>query len=126
VSTGGVDALRFKPHLALAIKEEIRGVALPVAAFHHDRARAEREDLARRGADVVIGAQRMAHEHLGLGQVWGDDRGERQQLLDERADRILAQQAIAALGDHHRIDDEYRPKPPAPHAIGDRADDRRA
>jgi hypothetical protein len=44
-----------------------------------------------------------AGQHRSLGSVGRDDRGQRQEQLDQRPDRLRAQQGVAALGDHHRI-----------------------
>ena len=48
-----------------------------------------------------------------------DDRGQRQQPLDQRLARLVVEQDGAALGDHHRVDDDRRladagraPRPP--------------
>ena len=45
-------------------------------------------------------------QHGRLGRVRSDDGRERQQQLAQGPDRVFAEQAIAALGDHHRIHHE--------------------
>ena len=67
-----------------------------------DRARAERVQAA----SELLAGRRAAGESLRLAQVGGDHRREREQLLDQRRDRVLAQQARTRARDHHRVDDE--------------------
>ena len=57
-------------------------------------------------AHVVQRADAQARHGLGLGDVRGDDAGARHELGAHRAHRIAIEQRVAALGHHHRVDDE--------------------
>jgi hypothetical protein len=70
----------------------------------------------------------LAQQHARLGQVRREHRRERQDRLDEHRGRVLRQQAVAALGDHHRVDDDVRGRAGRDRLrepLGDRARDRR-
>ncbi len=45
-----------------------------------------------------------AREHPRLGDVRRRDRDQRQQVVDQRVDRVFVEQPGARLGDHHRIE----------------------
>jgi hypothetical protein len=50
-------------------------------------------------------------QHARFPQIRRDNVRQRQQLARERVYRILAQQPIAALGDHHGVDDQFLDAP---------------
>ena len=91
-----------------------------MAALDHHRRRLQRGDAAwppracRRATDGHL------REHLRLGDVGRDHPRQPQQRPAQRVDRLLVQQVIAALGDHHRIHHQVgqiestRPRPPRP------------
>ena len=78
-------------------------------------ARAASRALLRR-ADGAAG------ERLRLERVGRRREREREQAPDERAYGVLPQQAVAALRDHHGIDDETADGA-ALHSLGDGLDD---
>ena len=49
---------------------------------------------------------RHLREHFGFGNVGRDDARQADQRPAQGVDRFFVEQVIAALGDHHRIDDE--------------------
>src|SRR3954469_3156188 len=95
-----------------------------VPSLHHYDARPHRADPPRSRAHVVYGGDAAAGERLRLGNVRRQHLGKPEQVRLHCRHRILLQQAVAPLGDHHRIDDEFGQLEPFDRR-GDRLDDRR-
>ena len=113
VGVGRVDPRRREHVERRAVEDDVlRAFTAEVAALDDDEARPERLDPAGRLARRPLVDDIDAREHGCLRGVGRDDGGERQEQLAERGDGILAEEAIAALRDHHGIDDE------AGHAVG--------
>lgn len=79
-----------------------------MAALDHDDGRAERSQCASSLALLGEATDRGAEQHLCLAQVRGEDAGVWQQRLDVERLRLGIEQAIAAGGHHHGVDDEVR------------------
>ena len=77
-----------------------------MAAFDHDRLRSQFQDGAGRGHAVVPSPDRSAGQRFGFRNVWRDEVRQGQQSPAEGLDRVFTEQAVAALGDHHRVDDQ--------------------
>ncbi len=107
-----------------ALEEDV-GYVVGVAALDHGRARAQRDQLAGGRPPVVEASDLAPEKHLRLGDVGGDDSGQRDQLPAQRVDCVVAQQPRAPLGDHHRVDDKPG-EVMVCHGLGDGGDDRRA
>ena len=69
---------------------------------------AEREDAPRRLAAVLVAADRHSGQRLRFRDVRRDHERLRSSSDLHRAERLVVEQTVAALGDHHRIDDEQR------------------
>ncbi len=82
--------------------------AVEMPALDEYDARAERQDPLAGRAHVVERADRHLGQHLRLRHVRRDDVRARQQLGPDRGDGLGLEQPVAALGDHHRIDDDVR------------------
>src|SRR5688500_14672146 len=79
-----------------------------MAALDEYDARPELQDPARGLVHALYRIDADAREDCRFGDVWRHDVGAWQELGTHRKYRILYQQSIAPLGDHHGIDDEER------------------
>ena len=106
--------------LTVAVHQHVDDVvAIEVAALDHHRTGAHRPQRAGGAGGVLRGADRQPGQHLRLGNVGRDDSRQRQQRPAYRLDGVGGQQVVAALGHHHRVDDQVgQPQP------GDRRRDR--
>ncbi len=86
--------------------------------------RAEVDEPPRGIPRVGARSHGPAEQHLRFHPVWRDDRRERQQQTAHAVDGRLRQQLVAALGDHHRIDDDEG-QGSVGGAVGDHLDDGR-
>ena len=77
-----------------------------VAALDHHGAGLEHRDSARRFTHIVARCDRHLGQDLGFGDVRRDDARQAQQRPTQRVHRFFVQQVIAALGHHHRIDNQ--------------------
>ena len=123
MSVGRVDTLPHQLLHPLAVAVDVDRIARGVAALDDDRPGAKCEQVASRGAPFFQGRHSAPKEDLRLGQVGRQDRGQRQQLPAQGEHRVVAQQPGAALGDHHRVDDQVVDRVVA-HGAGDGFDDR--
>ena len=79
-------------------------VARRVAALHQDRARSEAKERRAPFLHFLEATDRTPTEQPGgLGKVGSEYRRDRDQLLDERRNRVLAQKGVTGLRDHHRV-----------------------
>jgi hypothetical protein len=93
-----------------------------VAALDHDRGSAERAQGASRLTLLGERADRGVEQDLGLAHVGGDHCRLGQEGLQVQALRLGLEQAVAAGGDHHRVDDEPG-QPAGRREVGDGVDD---
>ena len=68
----------------------------------------ELEDSCAGGPHVVDRMNRVPGQRLGLWNIRCHDMREREELRPYRRDRLLFEQAVAALGDHHRVNHDMR------------------
>src|SRR5207237_6652588 len=104
------------------VKQHVRGVTRAMATLHDYRAWAEIDNRPRRLVDVLYRRERTADEHFGFRQIGRHYQRQRQEIADQRRDRVRLEQAIAALGNHHRIDYDAI-EAPTTNALGHRGDD---
>ena len=79
-----------------------------VPALHEYDARPEAKDPAGGMGHVLDRPDLRARKDLGFGEVRRDDMRPRKQLGAQRFNRVLLEQSVAALRNHHRIDDDVR------------------
>ena len=89
-----------------SVEEDVHRLALEMAALDEDRARPERLQIAGRLRHGLHAAHGPPEERLRLREVRGHDLGEREQPLAVGALGGGVEETVAALGDHHRVDDE--------------------
>ena len=108
VSILGLDTRGVELGLRDAVVDHVGAVGtVEVSALEDDDARAEGVEGAGGGAHIGEGADgRTVEEDLGLGEVGGDDFGEREDFGAQGGDGVGGEQVVSALGDHDGIDDE--------------------
>ncbi len=91
--------------VALAVEEPVESLG-PVAAGDDHRGGAELVQRLGERPPVGIVGVRHAEQRAGLVEVRRDDCGERKELLDEDARRVVFEQLRAGGGHHDRVDHE--------------------
>ena len=92
-----------------AVEQQVHDFGrIGVPTLDHHRGGTERRDTPRRFLRIVLGTDRHPGQRLGFGQIRRHHGGERQQRRAQRLDGVGRQERIAALGHHHRIDDQVR------------------
>jgi hypothetical protein len=108
------------------VPDEVVGArAVEMAALDDDHSRSQLGDPASRFAGRPGIDDPDAGQDRRLGRIRGDHRRQRQQDVPEGRDRVFAEQPVAALGDHDRVDDQVSDTVET-QPIGDDLDDRRA
>src|SRR4029077_18268097 len=74
------------------VPKNVGYVITRVTALDHCGARPELHQLAGGRLSLVESLDSATEDHLRLGQVWSDDRGERQKARTQDLDRVVAQQ----------------------------------
>jgi hypothetical protein len=95
-----------------------------MAAFEQDGAAELPVNFAGGFVQLFERGQFAAHENFGFGQVWRDQRCQRQEFFLQHPDRGGLQQYRAARSDHDGINDQRRTLP-AGEEIGDGPNDSR-
>ncbi len=91
------------------LKEQVDDLrARQMSALDDDRSRLQHGNATRGFAHVVHRSNRHLREHFGFGNVGGDHAGQAQQRPADGVHGLVVQQVIAALGHHHRVDDQVR------------------
>jgi len=86
-----------------AVEEKIQGSSLQVAALDHHGSRSEIQDPFGRLLHVLRAPYRHGCQAFGLLEVGSHHRGQRQKLMDEAFHGFGSQEAVSALGHHHRV-----------------------
>ncbi len=86
--------------------DRLRTVEVP--ALDEYDAGAELEDPSAGGPHVIDRTNRPPGQHLSLWDIGRHDMREREELRPYRRDGLLFEQTVAALGDHHWVDDDMR------------------
>jgi len=110
---------------ALRATQEVHRLvpARQMAAFDQRRAAARLINDPGGGAKFLRRPNFFSNQHFRLGQVWRDQRGQRQQVAPENPDGVAREEAPAAGGDHDRIHHQGN-APPLPEEARHFADNR--
>jgi len=92
--------------LVIGHQDVHQDIAGEVAALDQRRLGAEFDEGVCRGEHRLGGPDGEAGQELGLIEVGGDAGREGEELVTDRRDRILVEQAISRRGDHDRVDHE--------------------
>lgn len=84
------------------------GLAVEMSSLDQSGCRAEIHEAASRVTHVSHAADRTAGQHFGLGNVGGDDPGQRQHVTEDGLHGIVIEEDVATLGHHDRVNDDLR------------------